>query len=116
MHQAVHEAGLRCSDIVTPLPLTHSKNASNHSAVVIFHHSIHSQTNNPRMFVIQSLVVWAIAEGRGAAAKVDQFLMKGEGEGEGEGEEEGQRVPYPRGIELAKELATEVHHSHTILS
>lgn len=27
---------------------------------------------------LQSLVVWAIAEGRGAAAEVDAFIMKGE--------------------------------------
>ena len=33
----------------------------------------------------QSLVVWAISEGRGAAAKVDAFLMEGAGAGAGEG-------------------------------
>lgn len=35
----------------------------------------------------QSLVVWAISEGRQAAAQVDKFLLKDENEGSGEGEE-----------------------------
>ena len=64
---------------------------------------------------MQSLVVWAIAEGRGAAAKVDEFLMQDEALLE-MGDEDGQTVSYPRGIELAKELAAEVKYSSTLIS
>ena len=69
----------------------------------------------------QSLVVWAIAEGRQAAAQVDKFLMKDEdfvpvGEevippqlvtlnGNGNGRPKGQR--YPEGLDQAKQEAVD---------
>ena len=59
--------------------------------------------------------MWAIAEGRGAAAKVDQFLIQDEALLE-TGDEDGRVVSYPRGIELAKEAAEEVNYSSTLIS
>lgn len=60
----------------------------------------------------QSLVVWAIAEGRQAAAQVDKFLMKDEEpveedevivNGNGNGRPKGQQ--YPEGLDKVKEEA-----------
>ena len=73
---------------------------------------------------VQSLVVWAIAEGRGAAARIDQFLMRneallavdGDGDGDGDEDEDGRVVAYPQGIELATRLAAEVNYSSTLIS
>lgn len=64
----------------------------------------------------QSLVVWAIAEGRQAADKVDNYLMKDvpveenakshvEGNGYGVGKPKERR--YPEGLDKAKEEAVE---------
>lgn len=57
----------------------------------------------------QSLVVWAIAEGRGAAAQVDKYIMRNEPiivPVDEEIQENG--VAYPLGVEEVAKAATEV--------
>jgi len=61
----------------------------------------------------QSLVVWAISEGRQAAAQVDKFLMKDDElvedavlvNGNGNGRPKGQK--YPEGLDKVKEEAAD---------